>query len=503
MTGPKTGVKSRLADMLGQVPMMDDGTTRNAIFTRMKDQGFELPLTRAANVPLMCWDVISEAAAQAGALQSLATSVRYFDKSGPAQRFADEVARQLPSEVFALDVRLRFVTWVEALVEPEYLNMYYKLATQDDSAAEFADADDLIRALEDHFNEKRPHPLIMLAHQVAVRKRSRQVTGEARDWCRQLAGLIDASRRDGRNDEQAKLAALWKRHGSRRGSPDTGHATLTLLLDPYVPNPDAGYLLSAWLYRDDLPPVQCKTMEEPAKLDMIRQEVIRQLHNVIRQLRQPGVVPDIMLEFFFPRGLLDHAVEEWVVSGAHVTLGTEFVVVVRDRDRLYDPVLWPRWQQKWNRVARSKPGPDGPFSHWITCADTPCWSGELYPKLLGEDVVSLGLTFPPHPVPEGRHELSEALTAGTPVAVWPRIRCQHPNPPGVITACPGLGFRDRVRLELSGQRLPELPRLVKEMRQSHAGRADAGLALLWDDADRHPPTAADFQLDAPHYLGEI
>jgi len=504
MTGPVMGVKGRLAGMLSEVPTMAEDYSRHVILAKMRDDGFELSLSQAGTIPLMCWQVIDKAAAQAGALQCLAAAVHYFDPSEPARRFAAEVAVLLPSEFFTLDIRSRFVGWINAMVEPESLQKYYQQATGDDSTAVLTDANDLVRALEDRFDEERSHPLIVLAHEVAVRKHSRQITQEARDWCRQLAGLIDASRHDGGTEEQVKLTALWKKHPFRRRPDDTERATLTFLLDPYVPAPDAGYLLSAWLYRGEYPPVQCRTRDEPAKLDVIRQDVVQQLQNVIKQLTRTGVVPDIMLEFFLPRSLLDHAVEEWVASGTHVTLGTEFVVVVRDRDRLYDPILWRRWQQKWNRVARSKSGQNGPFSRWITCADAPCRSGELYPKLLGDEIIALGLTFPPHPVTEGRYELSEALIAGTPVVVWPRTRCQHSNSDGARTRCPGLGFQQRLAQELSGQRLTELPLIVRQLRQSRAanGQTDAGLALLWDDADRRPPTAEDFQLDAPQYLGD-
>jgi hypothetical protein len=500
LTGAEKGVKWRLATLLGQVPAMADDLSRQMILAMMRDDGFELSLSQARNVPFVCMEAISQAAARAGALHSLAAAVVFLESnSGPARLFDEEVRRQLPSEFFTLDDRLRFVAWVDASVEPEFLPMYYQLATGDDSTVEFTDASGLVGALEDRCDDEESHPLILLAHEVAVRKRSRQVTRQARDWCGLLADLIDASRRDGRTDERAKLSALWKKQYGRRPLADAEHATtLMFQIDPHGPNPDAEYVLRVWLCCGGRPPIPCQTRDKPASLDVIKQDVVRQLQKVNKQLRQPGFVPDIMLEFFLPRNLLDHAVEDWEMSEPGVLLGEEYMVVVRDRARVDMPDLWPRWQRKWNRIGSAKPGQYGPFSRWITCADAPCGQGGLHSELLADDVVSLGLTFPPHPVTRGRHELSEALAARVPVVVWPHTRCPHRNPAGALTTCPGLAFRDRLGKKLSGHTLADLPGLVREMRQ-----AGVDLALMWDDADRHPPTAADFELDAPQYLGDI
>src|SRR5579859_6736967 len=119
MTGPVMGVKGRLAGMLSEVPTMAEDYSRHVILAKMRDDGFELSLYQAGTIPLMCWQVIDKAAAQAGALQCLAAAVHYFDPSEPARRFAAEVAVLLPSEFFTLDIRSRFVGWINAMVEPE------------------------------------------------------------------------------------------------------------------------------------------------------------------------------------------------------------------------------------------------------------------------------------------------------------------------------------------------------------------------------------------------
>ena len=474
---------------------MADDLSRHRIVARMSDGGFELSLSPDNGVPFMCVEAINKAAAQAGALQSLVEAVVSMDNnSEPARMFAAQVAEQLPCEFLALNEHLKFIAWISPLAEPECLAMYYQLATGDDGPPEFTDAADLVRALEDRCDDEGPHPLIVLAHEVAVHKRSLKVKRAAWSWCRLLADRIDASRHDGRADERTKLRGLWAEQNSRRPLADAEHpTTLMFQLVPHGPDPDAKYLLLAWLCSGGRSPVQRKTRDKAASLDVIKQDVMLHLQEVNRQLRQPGLVLDIMLEFFLPRDRLDYAVEKWETSEPGVSLGDEYMVVVRDGLRMDMPELWPRWQRKWNQLGSSER-----ISRWITCADAPGRNGGLRSELLGDDVVSLGLTFPPHPVTRGRHELGEALAARVPVAVWPHARCQHRSPAGAATSCPGLDFKDKVSKKLSGHALEELPGLVREMRQ-----AGVDLALLWDNAERHPPTAADFELDVPPYLGDI
>ena len=214
----------------------------------------------------------------------------------------------------------------------------------------------------------------------------------------------------------------------------------------------------------------------------------------MRELSRPKAIANVDLEFILPRSMLGYAVEDWVIMGDHITLGTQFQVVVRDGDRLRHPVLWQPWQEKWRRVSDAEPGPGAPFSRWLTCLDAPRRAGELRLELLSGDCASFGLTFPPEPE-AGRLELDEALDAGVPVAVWPRGRCAHPIPASPTDTCAGAEFRKNLSREMAGRPPRDIPRLVKEARQALAV-GESGLALLWDDADRIPPYML---LDAPQY----
>lgn len=504
MTSRGVEVRRLLADILAVVPAMERDGGRSAILEMFRENGFELPALPAESAPIICYRVIEFAARQPGALQQLAESVRWADRSPLAEKFVREVRRYLPGDFFALDDRLDFIEEIRSLTRPDQLHMYYERIVGDICPVELTDADNLVGELEELNLDEPCHPLIMLTEEIALRTKRLRGRKDAKRWSDRLAGFIDASRSDQTNEERAKLAELRKSQKKRgRADPGSEHASLVLMLDPYVPRPSDGYLLSMWLYRVETSPVQLYARDTPASLDAIRIEVIRQLNIVIPKLSPPGTVADIELEFFLPRDLLDYAVEDWIVSEGHVTLGTQFVVVVRDRDRLYNPLLWPPWQQKWRQVASSKAHPSGPFSRWITCTDAPCRSGELYAALLSDQLVSLGLTFPP---PPGVHrlELAEALNAGTPIAVWPRRRCAHPVPASAADACEGVSFRESLCQELAGRCLADLPKFVLEMRRARAaaGNFGSGFALLWDDPDRRP-VPDDSHFDAPQYWPQL
>lgn len=489
-------IETSLADLLARIPAMTRSAERDVIRQILKDKGYELPETPDGNPRVICYHIIKAAAGQPGILQQLAESIRWVDGSYFAENFVREIRRQLPGDFFALNDRLGFIAAIRDFTRPDQLHMYYKRIVGDTCPVELADASDLVSELEELSLEEPCHPLIMLTEEIAARVRRHRRA--ARAWSDRLADLIDGIRQDEASAQRAKLALLRKSQRTRHyADPAVEHASLVVLLDPNVPNPSDGYKLRVWLYCAEPSPVQSYTRDDPVSLETVREVVVEQLEKVIGQLSAPGAVADVVIEFFLPRELLDLAVEDWVVSSGNVTLGTQFVVVIRDRDRLYSTVLWPPWQQKWQQVASRKTGPNGPFSRWITCMDAPCRPGELRPSLLDNDFVSVGLTFPPPPSAR-RLELAEALNAGIPVVVWPHRQCTHPVPASAADVCHGNSFMNSVSQELAGRRLSELPNLIRQLRRAHAAAGDLGIALLWDDPNRRPiPDVSHF--DVPHY----
>ena len=101
-------VRKLLADILAAVPAMERDGGRSAILEMFRDNGFELPALPAESAPIICYRVIEFAARQPGALQQLAESVRWADRSPLAEKFVREVRRYLPGDFFALDDRLDF-----------------------------------------------------------------------------------------------------------------------------------------------------------------------------------------------------------------------------------------------------------------------------------------------------------------------------------------------------------------------------------------------------------
>jgi vWA-MoxR associated protein C-terminal domain len=503
-----------LAELLLNVPTVANDDGRKFILEIFRAKRPELPELPSANLRIICYKLVDFAANQPGALRRLAEIVTDADRSEQAGNFDSEVRRLLPSDIFGLDERLEFIEQVRNVTRPEQLNMYYERAAGEMFQTELSDAGDLVDELEELALDEPCHPLILLTEEIARTVKGMSDRRAARGLSDRLARLIDASRPRSagipqKDDEEREKLALLRKSRKSQGkkcdaAPGTEHASLVVKLDPYVPRPEDGYRLSMWLYREKTTQEQRYVEDSPLSLDAIRGEVIRKLSELIRVLWKPATVTEIDLEFFLPRDLLNYPVEDWAGTEDYVTLGMQFVVVVRDGDRFNNPILWPPWQQKWTHVADSGSRPGGPLSRWITCMDEPCRSGELYPSLLDDELVSsLGLTFPPHPGAR-RFELVEALNAGTPIAVWPRGRCAHPVPASAADACQGVTFMEGLRQELAGRGLADLPGLVRKLRRERAahGESSPGLALLWDNPDRLP-VPGDSRLDAPQYWPQL
>jgi len=486
-----------LAELLTRVPTIVTPDGLDAILTMVRGRGCDLPPPTGVNMRIVCYQLITAAAARPGALRYLANAVRRLDGTPLGDSFADEVARQLPSDFFALADRLKFIEEIAKLIQPDETYMYYERVAGSACLIPLPDAETLVRELEELIADDMPsHPLVLLTEEIAIQTRKRSPRKAATELSDQLASQIDSWAGQKHGGERSRLAVLRRENRSaHRTAHNAERATLTFMLDPYVPRRDSGYRLQIWLYRGGSQPEQRCAVDEPLTLSEIEREVISQIDLVVRELSRPKAVANVDLEFILPRSMLDYSVEDWGILGKnYITLGTQFQVVVRDGDRLRHPVLWTPWQEKWQRVSSAKLTPDVLFSRWLTCLDAPRGAGELYRELLNTEYVSFGLTFPPEPQ-AGRLELHDALDAGIPVAVWPRGRCAHPIPASPSDPCIGVEFKKNLCRDMAGKPLRDIPELVREARRSGALGA-SGLALLWDDADRTPPYML---FDAPHY----
>ena len=498
-------ITEHLAELLTRVPAITTPDGLDAILAMVRGRGCELPTPTGATTPIVCYQLVLAAAARPAALGFLAHAVRRLDGSAPGNSFVAEVARQLPSDFFALADRLKFIEEIERIIQPDEICMYYERVAGFDCDNPLPDAETLVHELEELIPDNaRNHPLILLTEEIANGTSKILPRKAARKLSEDLAARIDGCTGLEHGGERSRLAALRRERPAaqrsqnrspRRAAHDVERATLTFMLDPYVPRRDAGYRLQIWLYRGDSQPEQLCAVDDPVTMSEIEREVLGQIESVVPKLSRPGAVANVDLEFILPRSMLGYSVEDWAIGEKkYMTLGTRYQVVVRDGERLRQPLLWTIWQEKWQRVSSAKLTPDVLFSRWLTCLDAPRGPGELYRELLNNEYVSFGLTFPPEPY-EGRLELYDALDAGIPVAVWPRGRCAHSVPANPADPCIGVEFQKNLCREMAGKPLRDIPGLVREARQSGALGA-SGLALLWDDADRRPPNML---FDAPRY----
>src|SRR5580658_5044539 len=127
--------------------------------------------------------------------------------------------------------------------------------------------------------------------------------------------------------------------GSADGSrPSASGLPVMVLVEPWGPNQDH-YLYRLLMYRGRSEPELLSSSDTARDLDGIREIVIAELKDVIRRLSRFEGDLEIQLEFFLPRRLLCHPVEDWSsLASGRVSLGMLYVVVVRDLDRLGVPM---------------------------------------------------------------------------------------------------------------------------------------------------------------------
>ncbi|MFG2952139.1 hypothetical protein ACGF5O_00225 [Streptomyces sp. NPDC048291] len=187
-----------------------------------------------------------------------------------------------------------------------------------------------------------------------------------------------------------------------------------------------------------------------------------------------------VLEFVLPLQLLNQPME-WLPTASHSSSATalclDYPVALRSLERMRARRYHRRWRNRWQQLTA------GPriVCHWDTTGerghDAVRWNSTL---VADERLVSVALTGPPLPGPDGRQgTLEAALRAGVPLAVWDR----RPTPPGDL--------KKRVDKLLKGS-AAELPQRVRQLRNEAATAAAAQrdahtgrhLAVLLDDPNR-------------------
>ncbi len=499
-----------LVKSLASITVIQEPLNRPTVMHFMELYGYDLPEPIAGiNTPTFCYQLINAAANQAGALKRLALVVLDCEASKAARDFRTEIDRLLPSEIFTLAERFIFVDNISCYIPSSEYSFYYRLARSEIPRADLVTAADLVDQLEQLPPRKNLcHPLIILVEKIAQKTEDKSIEAETRAWADLIARRIDdINPGQLAITEQKKLESLRQSAGSEPElAPE--RVTLVQVVEPSGDNHEV-YLFSVLLCLDAAQPETIFSSKYPLALDEVRAKLITILKQTIEKLPRIDAVPTIELEFFLPRTLLHMEIENWGTrpAAAHLTLGGQYVVLLRDLDRWRDPTLWPAWRRKWRKLASNGAGPETsdarPYQQWVTCLDEPHQPGAFW-RALPDQQVSLGLTFPPPPRAP-RAELADALDAGLPVAFWPRRLCAHPAgfAPDAGQDCIGARFKEKVDARLAGRNLTDLPEIIREMRkeQDPQDASCPGFALLWDDP-LHLPSPVDFHLDKPGDLGE-
>lgn len=493
-----------LAQFLADITLLNHDDERRAVLDMLRQRGYRLPDLDSNTTGFTFWyEVVKAAASQHGALNQLARSVWRVGRE-VMDPFRDKVNHLLPSEIFTLRQRFEFIAFVREMVPAAELSSYFRLAAKELPDRDLRTADDLVGELEEMLVPGAGHPLIRLTEAIAdASSRRGKNVRQAMEWSMRLAERVDKLS-PGRQDVKWLLASR-KHSPDRSASAPREPVALVQVIEPSGAGKDR-YLYRAWMYRDahTREPEVISADDSARSLDGVREQAGQALRQVVQRLGPDGPA-DIDLEFFLPRQLLWYPVEDWGIT-QNASLGTHYVVVVRDLGRIQEPMLRPGWQRKWARYADDSAADDPAaaeaFARWVTCADAPFEPGTLTRELRVDECFAVALTFPPRP--RGQHvDLAEALDAGTAIMLWPRQRCEHSGgaAAGQGNSCAGLFFKQEISRRLDGHRLADLPKVVWEMRKEQRPGDGSGVALLWDNPE-HWPGVREFRLDSPHPLEE-
>ncbi|WP_433385196.1 hypothetical protein ACQPZX_11225 [Actinoplanes sp. CA-142083] len=205
-------------------------------------------------------------------------------------------------------------------------------------------------------------------------------------------------------------------------------------------------------------------------IEYAARELVAEAERLWTGSREPAAI-----EFVMPSGLLDLPVQWFtgpLIFGRSEPLALAYTVVVRSRDRMYEPRVRRAWGSRWLQIDAK------PFSGrvlWGTTARSGAAFNAWAAELQSDDRYAVVVLSEPPDSPWGRQELFAAFRAGVPVVLWDR---RLPRP-GEST--------DGIR---SLSREPsELPANTKRVRVEAYAGDDAGhfghwVALLWDDPRR-------------------
>jgi hypothetical protein len=318
-------------------------------------------------------------------------------------------------------------------------------------------------------------PLLIFLQLLADRMHGPPATA-LREWILYFAGRWQVPLPDPREPERSAVP------------PGPQRTFLIVELREDGPNPDQ-YLLSIWLRHDTGSghPLLVDD-DQPLTMDEIPGHLGPQLRRVVAN--RVGPIGALTIEFVLPNRLLEHPVDQFRVAfSAPRAIGSLYPVVVRSHDRMMNSMIFHRWQARWRVLKEGQHRADSSLIRWVRPdggtrqaleADLdrdPDGYTETKP-------VCLVIAMPDRAARQTLGAVRAGLDMGMPVMVWCRVPRLTPQ------------FIIDMANELRGLPLEQLPAVVLRLRHGatvsghavdHPGRH---VCLLWDDADRLPPSQA-------------
>jgi hypothetical protein len=204
-----------------------------------------------------------------------------------------------------------------------------------------------------------------------------------------------------------------------------------------------------------------------------------------------------IVELAVPLDLFDEPAHQWplnerpsqrprdATAAEEAALGRRHPVVLREVDRFGKQVYREETGPWWNRLGGLQKIP----LIWVGCGDRVTYN-EMFDHLRNSEAYQrdyVGLTLPAisdvgYPV------MDAALYALVPIAVWRRVRCKEHSQLGTDFPgpCAGERFQAAIAAAVAEAAVPELPRIIMQVRNGNWCPETRDLVLLWDNPWRGP-----------------
>jgi hypothetical protein len=220
--------------------------------------------------------------------------------------------------------------------------------------------------------------------------------------------------------------------------------------------------------------------EQPRKLETVSELLSKLTDQCHRYIQNPQHT--LIVEIFLPVPWLNYNVDEWMINAGlkqMVSISTYYPVVLRSLDRIESgdthgaQRMRNAWERSWERFEQQLAVPNLYFLQRQDC------QREILLELL--DVACIAFMFtPPKVVDENIHIFSTMISAGVPIAFWPRLHDKDLSE---------LEISHVYNSFLSDCDLSKLPTEIWEKKKCK--RQDEHpllrhLVLLWDNPNRLP-----------------